>query len=304
LIVANAQTGSERKTWTPPVTAWGHTDLQGVWTTNNTTPLERPKDLEGQSVLTGEALKKREGLRKEELNIDRLKGVGAYNEYWIERGPLLAQTSLVVDPPDGKMPPFTEAGRQRWEAGVAARRTRPADSWEDRAPSDRCITRGMPGTMVPTSYNNTYQIFQTPQFVAIVSEMIHDTRLIPIDGRPHLNRVVEQWLGDSRGHWEGQTLVVETTNINDKVFGRSPDNFYFGVGRDLRLIERFTRAGPDTIDYQFTVNAPTVYTRPWTVAMPMMRSASPMYEYACHEGNLSMIGILSGARADEKKGSK
>jgi hypothetical protein len=116
-----------------------------------------------------------------------------------------------------------------------------------------------------------------------------------------LNQVVERWLGDSRGRWEGQTLVVETTNVNDKVFGRSPDNFYFGVGRNLRLIERFARVGPDTIDYQFTVNAPTVYTRPWTVAMPMMRSAAPVYEYACHEDKLSRIGILSGARAEKKK---
>jgi hypothetical protein len=196
------------------------------------------------------------------------------------------------------LPPYTAEGKKRLDALQAARKSQPADSWLDRSTYDRCLTRGMPGAMMPGFYNHNYQIFQAPGYVAIVVEMIHDARIIPIDGRPHLSSGIRQWLGDSRGHFEGNTLVVETTNFTDKIFERSGAVTSFGD--KMRLVERFTRAGADQIDYQFTVEEPGSFTKPWTVSAPMTKIQGPIFEYACHEGNYAMGGILGGARAEEK----
>ena len=173
----------------------------------------------------------------------------------------------------------------------------PADSWEDRNLGERCLTRGVP--KLPSGYNNNFLIVQTPGYVAILQEMIHEVRVIPLDGRPHIAKNIRQWLGDSRGHWEGNTLVVDTTNFRDEV-RFTPYNCCGGAGENLHLIERFTRVDANTIDYQYTVDDPARFTRSWTVAVPLTKAPGPIYEYACHEGNYGMAGILAGARAEEK----
>ena len=283
-----------------PRTPWGHPDLQGVWTNSTTTPLERPADLADKAVLTEEERRVRDADVASRSSFDRagsLPGVGAYNEFWMERGALNYRTSLVIDPPDGKIPAMTDAGQARARALSAARRASPNESYETLNAYDRCISRGLPGAMLPGFYNHNYQIVQTRDHVVIVVEMIHDARIVPIDGRPHASAAIRSWLGDSRGRWDGDTLVIETRNVNDKVFERG---VLFGVGGDLLLTERFRRTGADSIDYQFTVNAPGGYTRPWTVAAPMVRIDGPIFEYACHEGNYAVPNILKGARAQEK----
>ena len=283
-----------------PRTPWGHPDLQGVWTNSTTTPLERPADLADKAVLTEEERRVRDAEVASRVSFDRagsLPGVGAYNEFWMERGALNHRTSLVIDPPDGKIPAMTAAGQTRASALAAARKANPAESYETLSAYDRCISRSLPGAMLPGFYNHNYQIVQTRDYVVILVEMIHDVRIVPLDGRPHTSAAIRSWLGDSRGRWEGDTLVIETRNVNDKVFERG---VLFGIGSDLQLTERFRRIGADGMDYQFTVNAPGVYTRPWTAATPMARIDGPIYEYACHEGNYSVPNILKGARAQEK----
>ena len=197
--------------------------------------------------------------------------------------------------------PYTPEWRKRADAFAASFRGNDigaADSWEDRNVFDQCITRGLPGAMMPGFYNHNYHILQTPGYVVILVEMIHDARIIPVDGRPHLDQRIGQWLGDSRGRWEGNTLVVETTNFTEKVNDRGTT--VFGTSKNGRLVERFTRVDEDTIDYQITVDDPTVFTRPWTAAIPMTKTEDPLFEYACHEGNHALPHILSGARAQEK----
>jgi hypothetical protein len=289
----------------PARTAWGTPDLQGTWTNTTTTPFERPDDLAGKAVLTEAERESRNTETAKRLSFDNpdvAGSPGAYNEFWMDRGRLTHQTSLVIEPADGKIPAMTEAGKQRVAVLAASRKAHPADSWEDRSAYDRCITRGIPGAMVPGFYNHNYQIFQTKDYVAILVEMIHEARIIPLDGRPFLNDGIRQWTGNSRGHWEGDTLVVETRNLTDKVFEARP-GVAFSSGGNLRLIERFKRIDADTLDYQFTVNDPTVYTAPWTVSTPMARLDAPIFEYACHEGNYAMPGILSAARSEEKGGA-
>ena len=283
-----------------PRTPWGHPDLQGMWTNSTTTPLERPADLADKAVLTEEERRTRDTEVAARVSFDRassLPGVGAYNEFWMERGALNHRTSLVIDPPDGKIPAMTAAGQARASALAAERKAKRDESYETLTAYDRCISRSLPGAMLPGFYNHNYQIVQTRDYIVIVVEMIHDARIVPLDGRPHANAAIRSWLGDSRGRWEGDTLVIETRNVNDKVFDRG---VLFGVGSDLQLTERFRRTGVDSMDYQFTVNAPAVFTRPWTVATPMARMNQPTYEYACHEGNYSVPNILKGARAQEK----
>ena len=290
-----------QKTAPVPKTAWGDPDVQGIWTNTTTTPFERPDDLKGKALLTEaeRATRDVETAKKVSFdNPDTAGATGAYNEFWMERGRLTNQTSLVVDPADGKIPPMTDAGKTRAEALAASRKAHPADSWEDRSAYDRCITRGIPGVMVPGFYNHNYQIFQTKEYVAILVEMIHDVRIIPLDGRPFLNDGLRLWMGDSRGRWEGDTLVVETKNLTDRVFEARP-GVAFSSGRNMHLIERFKRVDAETLDYTFTVNDPTVYTRPWTVSTPMAKIAGPIFEYACHEGNYAMPNLLSAARSDE-----
>jgi hypothetical protein len=294
---------SVAKNWTPPRTSDGKPDLQGVWTNVTITPLERPAELKDKPFFTAAEAAQYEKDVVQRNNADRRDGsaeadVGrAYNNFWYDRGtkviPAL-RTSLIVDPPDGRIPPLTPAAQQRVAAQAEARRLHPADGPEDRALTERCIlwpTVGPP--MLPGPYNNNYQIVQGQGYVMIVVEMIHDVRIIPTDGRPHLPSNIRQWMGDSRGRWEGNTLVVDTTNFTGKTTFRGSDE-------SLHLVERFTRAGPDMILYEFTVDDPASFTKPWTAQVPMVKMDGPVVEYACHEGNYAMSGILGGARADEK----
>lgn len=299
--------------WTPPRTPNGQPDLQGMWTTATLTPLERPPDLAGKAALTQAEADAYEQKMRRELNRDipgspASAGVGSYNEVWFDRGTKVAggrRTSLIVDPPDGRVPPFTPEAQKRMDAAREYYRLHPADGPEDRPLPERCLvwpTAGPP--MLPGPYNNNYQIFQTKDYVIIVIEMIHDVRIIPLDGRPHLPSNIRQWLGDARGHWEGNTLVVETTNFTNKTsdISRGLQRPTFrGTDENLRLIERFTRVDADTLLYEFTVHDPTAFTRPWTAQIPMSKFAGPLYEYACHEGNYAMSGILNGARTEERK---
>ena len=287
-------------------TPWGDPDLQGSWTNTTTTPLERPDELAGRARLTAE---ERAELDAEAIrNADRPPppgSTGAYNNFWFERGVRTEQTSWIVDPPDGRLPPITAREQARMDALAVVRG---ADAypttWEDVNIYERCITRGMPGTMMPGFYNHNYLILQTPGYVVLRAEMIHDTRVIPLDGRPHVDPSIHLWLGDSRGYWEGDTLVVETTNLTDKVFERRFSNTVYGTGRHMRLVERFTRVDADTIDYRFTVSDPTTFERPWTAATPMAALDGPLFEYACHEGNYAIVNMLSGARARERAGEQ
>jgi hypothetical protein len=312
LVSLGAQAQCERPAtaqaaeWKAPRTSWGHPDLQGYWTNTTTTPLERPDDLKDKATLTAEEFKKRDAEVAARVSFDRPSrqgDPGAYNEFWMERGRLNLRTSMIIDPPDGKMPPFTPEGQKRFDALAASRKARPADSYLDRSAYDRCITRGIPGLMMPGFYNHNYHILQTPTHVVIQVEMIHDARIIPIDGRPRLPGSLKQWLGDSRGRWEGETLVVETINVSDAVFERPQGIVAFGTGSDMKLIERFRRTDAETIDYEFTVHSPNVYTRPISLSLPMSRIDGPIYEYACHEGNYAMPNILSAARAAERTGA-
>jgi len=292
--------------WVVPRTPDGHPDLQGTWTNSTITPLERPRELAGKEFFTEQEAADYEKRVLQALNTDNRDGppeidVGrSYNEAWRERGKLLLRTSLIIDPPDGRIPALTAEGQKRATARAEDRRRRgpdPADSWEDRNLAERCITRGAP--KLPGGYNNNFLILQTPGYVAMLQEMIHEVRLIPLDGRPHVDKTVQLWLGDSRGRWEGDTLVVETTNFDERIIANS-FNCCGSAGANLHVVERFRRISADAIDYEYTVDDPATYTRPWTVAVPMTKIQEPIYEYACHEGNYAMKGILAGARAQEK----
>ena len=218
-----------------------------------------------------------------------------YNDFWWDRGTKTVatlRTSLIVDPPDGKIPALTADAQKRADARAEARRLHPADGPEDLSLADRCLARPGP-PMLPAGYNNNHRIVQSRDYVVIFSEMMHDARIIPLDGRPHLAGNVRQWFGDSRGRWEGETLVVETTNFTDKT------NFR-GAGPNMRLVERFTRTDPDTLLYQFTVIDPQSFEKPWSGEIPMKRAAGPIFEYACHEGNYSLVNTLTATRNEEK----
>ena len=286
------------KTWTPPRTAWGEPDLQGKWSYATITPLERPINQTGKDVLSRE---EKAALDEDaRTSADRRDGsaeadlLRAYNAYWYDRGKSIGRTSLIVDPPDGRLPPLTPEGRKRQAAIEEQERAHPFDSWEDRPLQERCIIyHGVPP--LPSGYNNTYQIFQTPGYVAILDENIHDVRGIPLDGRPHIGQNIRQWNGNSRGHWEDNTLVVETTNYSPQTTFKFP-----AAGGTLHAVERFTRVAADQIDYRFTINDPATYTRPWTAMLPLTNLPNyVIFEYACHEGNYSIRNVLSGARAQE-----
>ena len=283
-----------------PRTPWGDPDLQGVWNNNTVVPLERPEALADKERLTDEEVAERFQRTSEATFAEREGDPGFYNEFWFEYGQDTNRTSLIVDPPDGRLPPLTRQGRARADAG--AHRfpdgREPVASWQELSLFDRCITRGLPGAMSPGFYNHNYHILQTPTHVVLVVEMIHDSRIIPIDGRPHAPDDVRQWLGDSRGRWEGDTLVVETQNFTRKTNTRMAT--VFGGGRSLRLVERFTRVDADTIDYRYTFEDDAEFTRPWTAAVPLNRVEGPLFEYACHEGNYAMEGILAGSRVTEE----
>jgi hypothetical protein len=303
---------SAAKPWTAPRTPDGQPDLQGVWANNNVTPLERPKQLGDRQYLTDQeltTLKERAAelfagdgdaafgdslfetlLTDTKKFVSRDGRTGDYNQFWLVERDWSNRTSLITDPPDGRLPPLTPEGERRQTAAATARQ-RPAAGPEDRSLSERCITFGVP--RLQAAYNSYYQIVQSAGYVAIVMETIHDTRIIPLDNRPHLSQDIRQWHGDSRGRWDGNTLVVETTNY-------SPKSNFRGANDHLRLVERFTRVGPDTLNYELTVNDATIWTRPWTAMIPLKRTTDLLYEYECHEGNTGLAGILAGARADEK----
>ena len=274
-------------------TPWGDPDLQGTWSYASLTPLQRPRRLEDKEFYTPQEAAEIDARVLRETT-DRPGDVGSYNVEWFDRGSVSSdlRTSLIVDPADGRLPLRPETIQSQAKA-AAYRREHPADSWLSRTNWDRCITyHGVPP--ISTGYNNTYQILQNPDFVAIVVENIHDVRIIPLDGRPPLNENIRQWNGDSRGHWEGNTLVVETTNFSDKSVHRFPSS------KNMRAIERFTRVSDDLIDYQFTVEDPETYTSSWTAVRPMPALDDYIiYEYACHEGNYAMTFILRGARMQE-----
>ncbi len=264
-----------------PRTPWGVPDLQGIWDNRTITPLERPRQFAGLETLTAAEAADYEARTAEQRVGDRY--------YW-DRGTRTVadrRTALITDPADGRVPPLTPAGQQRFETG----RRQGVGAADERNPSERCITRTVP--RLPGLYNNHYQIFQTPGHVVIFMEMIHDARIIPLDTRPPLPDGVRQWNGDSRGRWDGDTLVIETTHFTGKTnFRGSADN--------LHLVERLTRVDADTIDYRFTVTDPTTWTRPWTARVPLNRNDGPLYEYACHEGNDGLAGILQVNRNIEK----
>ena len=219
-----------------------------------------------------------------------------YNNFWFDFGTTVVETrrtSLVIDPPDGRIPQLTPVAQER-VARREALNQRIAEGPEDRSLGERCIVRPSAGPpIVPRAYNNNVQLFQTPGYLVILSEEIHDARIVPMDGRAHLPSHLRQWMGDSRGHWEGDTLVVETTNFND-------EKYFLGAGQGMQLIERFARVDETTLNYEFTVSDPESFTRPWTAQIPMRKSLDPIYEYACHEGNYGMEGTLRGARAVER----
>ena len=290
-------------------TPWGDPDLQGLWTNATLTPVERPDAMADKTVLTAEEAAEFE-IRSAE---DRAASdtfipgnVGAYNQFWMDGGTNVTgdrRTALIVDPPTGRIP-WTPAGRQRLASDSARYGVGPFNTYEDADTGERCLTDGLP--FVPLQgYNMNYHILQSPGWVAILTEMFHDVRLIPVDGRDHVPPHVGQTLGDSRGRWEGDTLVVETTSFSDK-----SDFLWRATWRaarpSLHLVERFTRLDDETIDYQFTMSDPDMFTQPWTASVPMTTNqaargvtAGPMYEYACHEGNYGLRNILRGARTEE-----
>lgn len=304
-----AKKAAPSKTWTPPRTADGHPDLQGIWSNASIIPLERPKELEGKQFLTKEEMAAYEARVFPRTSREKPVApgqVGTYNDFWWDgdskRAPNL-RTSIIVDPPDGKVPALTPEAQQRVQAERAYAREHPADGPEDRPLMDRCLLFPMAGPpMLPSFYNNSqygplttnYQIVQTPTTIALLMEVIHDVRMIPLDGRRHVPSAVRQWLGDSRGHWEGNSLVVDTTNFTGKTKFR-------GADENLHLTERFTRTAPNILLYEFTVDDPATFTKPWKGEIPMIASDGPLFEHACHEGNYALGGILGGARADEKK---
>ena len=294
----------------PPRTPWGAPDLEGVWDFRTITPMERPEEFGDREFLTAEEsadleqnvldrnarLDEPSEIRTELLPVGG--NVGAYNNFWMDRGTTVVETrrtSLILDPPNGRIPPLTPEGQQRKDATAAARR-RPAHGPEDRSIGERCLLGFNGGPpMEPRAYNNHAQLFQTPGYVVILNEMVNDARVVPLDGRPHLDDRVRQWRGDSRGRWEGDTLVVETTNFHT----RTAFSERQGSTPGLHLVERFTRRSADTLVYEATMTDPATWTRPWTFEVTMAHSDQPVYEYACHEGNYGMDGILAGARADE-----
>jgi hypothetical protein len=294
------------RAWTPPKTPGGDPDLEGVWTSTTSAPFERSPQFGNRLFLTDEEYAETQKQLERQHDADGRQtespnariGTGP-PAHWTERPRQASrQTSLVVEPADGRVP-VTKAAEAKRDHDLA----HSTDSFEYMSPWDRCITRGMPGGMFPGGYGNVYEIVQAPGYVAIVSEMIHETRIIPLDGRPRPN--IRQWNGDSRGRWEGNTLVVETTNYNDK--GWIATNVATGrikgipQSEALRVIERFTRVDADTIQYEVTIEDPNVYTSPWKVTFPFYRDpGAQLFEYACHEGNYAMSNILSGARAEEK----
>ncbi len=312
----------------------GQPDLQGVWDFRTMTPLQRPED-QDQAFLTVEEAAEAEAaanarraqllepteVRTEPLpaggvGAERGRRVGGYNDFWLDYGTNIIgdrRTALIVDPADGRLPALTPEGERLRQVGSLAEdlpiehpvRVRSAgtgaDQPEDRGLAERCLLGFNSGPpMMPSGYNNNMQLFQTPDHVVILNEMVNDARIIPLDGRPHLPETVRQWMGDSRGHWEGDALVVVTKNRTEKTGSFDPSATQaIGTGLTVTLTERFTRVDEETLLYEYTVDDPAIFARPFTVALPMRRNPEPIFEYACHEGNYGLLNILSGARAED-----
>ena len=304
-----------------PRTPWGQPDLGGIWDFRTITPLQRPEAQAEQEFFTAEEaanieraavdrnveLSNRAALRTEvtrSVDSGEDGAPGFYNNFWLDGGTTsTGRTSLIIDPPNGRIPPLTPEAQRVVDARREYLREHAADSWLDRNTSDRCIVGFNAGPPItPLGYNQNLQVFQTPDHVVLIAEMVHTSRVVPLDGRPSLNDDIRQWSGDSRGHWEGDTLVVETANFEDErrwiPLGSAPAGT--GSSANMTLVERFTRVDADTLVYSFTVTDPEIWTAPWTAEIPMRRNDLTLFEYACHEGNHSMEGILAGARADEK----
>jgi hypothetical protein len=306
-------TATGQKTWIAPRTPWGDPDLQGLWPSTDMVgvPFERPAELAGRTELTDKEFADREAQAKKRAAADSEEFVSTAARagdgtgppsHWLESGKPSRQASLVVAPADGKVPPMTPQGQQR--AASLKNTYVMVDGFQDYTelgPYDRCITRGVLGSIFPVIYNNGNEIFQMPGYVVIRYEMIHEVRVIPLDGRPHVSPAIRSYMGDPRGHWEGNTLVVKTTNFNGKTGAQANGNLLM-TSDALELIERFTRTGPETIQYEVTVTDPKTWTRPWGVAFPLRRDPGyRIFEYACHEGNHAMSNILSAARSAEKE---
>jgi len=298
-IVGQARVAS-RAPFTAALTPWGDPDLQGNYTNSDESliPMERPDSLSGRTLgdITSEELSRLNEQRNEErVEADRQRWELRSPLHWFENhNPKNSRPWLVIDPPDGKIPPQTAEARARAAARAKARQGRgEADSYEDRSLYDRCITRGLPGSMMPAIYGNSYEIVQGPGYVAIGYEMVNELRVIPLDRRAHVSAPIRLYMGDARGHFEGATLVVETTNFTDKV----P---YRGSSQQLRLVERFTPIAPNIVEWAVTFDDPATWTRPWTFAMNLTKTTEPPFEYACHEGNYAMRNILGIARAEER----
>ena len=325
---APGRSAAGAKPWVAPRTADGQPDLQGIWTNNSATPFERPAELAGRATLTdaevrelqksaselfngetdagfGDAVFKAalQRARGSEADIKKTNGfdvvTGNYNQFWLVDREFDNRTSVVTDPPDGRVPALTPDAQRRQADEIAYRKAHPADGPEDLPLGYRCVNFGVP--KLGAGYNSYHHIVQSPGYVAILSEMAHDARIIPLDGRPHVNSSLQQWNGDARGRWEGNTLVVETTNF-------SPKSEFRGSHENLRLVERFTRVGPKTLNYEVQISDPTTWTKPWAAMIPFKSSTDQIFEYACHEGNEGLPGALSGTRTQEaeaaqKKGS-
>ena len=299
--------------WTPARTAEGHPDLQGIWANNSATPMQRPEQFGEKARLTDEELAEltsqiaafRDAEQAGDLLGDRLiqqalgnaefqdfdTVTGNYNAFWLVERHLDNRTSLIIDPPNGRRPPQTDAARARGRERADFGREHPSDGPENRGLGDRCLHFAVPN--MGSGYNSYFQLFQTPDQVTIIQEMGHLVRTIPLDGRPHLDERIPQWAGNARGHWEGDTLVVETRNYE-------PRSRFSGASESLVLVERFSRIAPDVLRQEVTLSDPNTWARPWTIELLLDRSQDAIFEYACHEGNYAMPGILGGARAEER----
>ena len=283
--------------WTAPRTPWGDPDVQGTWTSddNFSVPLERPAAVADKVFLDGEDLDRALASRARLIDAVANGGdVGAGPPHWYENLEARSRrSSLVIDPPDGRLPALTpEAQRRNTEAEAARRQRGAADSWEDRSLWDRCITVGLPSVMFPTGYNNNVAILQAPGYVTITHEMMHDTRVVPLDGRPHLAPAIRSYMGDSRAHWEGETLVIDVTNFH-------PATNYRGARDTLHIVERYTRTAADQMRYEVTIDDPHTFERPWTAVLDLAPQGD-IYEYACHEGNRGLENILRAARLEDE----
>ena len=319
ITMAQSAAGQERPAlldpgYRAPRTADGQPDISGIWRNDTLTPLERPSGLDDQAFHTEEEAAEIERRSREMREADNAPGAArtaaggsldrGYNWFWSDPRDSLVytrRTSMIADPPTGRVPTRPEAdARARW---LVANRT---DSHENMSPYSRCITRGVPGSMIPNTYNTGNHIFQLPGYVVILYEMVREPRIIPLDNRPFVDSKITQWMGDARGRWEGETLVVETRNFTEKAWITPNQNagrmHGVPVSRELRLVERFTRVAEDVLDWRVRVEDPNVYTQPWTLELPLRRDMSyDLYEYACHEGNRAVTGILGGARQEERR---